>query len=139
MMIRARFPLFVVTLFSSFASSRVHGLTNSSPLRGGNLEVQTRRIQKSSNVVSTSECENVRTQPFAARLELEYLYLVESVAPLQNLKGMQNVNNRAILDALVTCDDKGFPLYALDLSTPHEDVEQGGSSALGFEIHLRTT
>ncbi|KAI2510003.1 hypothetical protein MHU86_4429 [Fragilaria crotonensis] len=124
-MMSAQFPLIVLTLISSLASARVHDMTHRSPLRGRSLEVQGRKLQKSSNVVSTSECENLRTQPFAARLELEYLYLVESVVPLQNLKGVQNVNNRAILDALVTCDDKGFPLYGLDLSTPHEDVEQG--------------
>ena len=127
-MIHSRFPRLVMTLISSLSLSRAHDVTHRSPLRSRKLERQTRRLEKSStSVVSTSECENVRTKPFAAKLELEYLYLVESLVPLQNLQGVQNVNNRAILDALVTCDDKGFPLYGLDLGTPHEDVEQGKS------------
>jgi hypothetical protein len=116
-----------MTLISSLSLARAHDITHRSPLRSKKLERQARRLEKSSSVVSTSECENVRTKPFAAKLELEYLYLVESLVPLQNLKGVQNVNNRAILDALVTCDDKGFPIYGLDLATPHEDVEQGES------------
>lgn len=83
------------------------------------------RSLQSSNVVSTSECDHIRIEPFVARLELEYLYLVETLAPLRNLKGLQNVNNQAILNALHSCDADGFPQYALDLSTPHERVEQG--------------
>jgi hypothetical protein len=75
--------------------------------------------------VSTSECDHIRVEPFVARLELEYLYLVETLVPLQNLKGLQNVNNQAILNALHSCDENGFPQYALDLSIPHERVEQG--------------
>ena len=84
-----------------------------------------RRSLQSSNVVSTSECDHIRIEPFVARLELEYLYLVETVVPLQDLKGLQNVNNQAILNALHSCDQNGFPQYALDLSIPHERVEQG--------------
>ena len=129
-MIPSLFPLFMITLVSSLVMARAHDKAHSSSLRRRKLDRPTRRLEKSSSVVSTSECENVRTKSFAAKLELEYLYLVESLVPLANLKGVQNVNNRAILDALVTCDDKGFPIYALDLSTPHEDVEQGESPLL---------
>jgi hypothetical protein len=82
-------------------------------------------LTKSSNIVSTSECDKIRTTPFVAKLELEYLYLVESIVPLQDLRGMQNVNNRAILDALTRCDNQSTPEFALDLAVNHNDVEQG--------------
>jgi hypothetical protein len=82
-------------------------------------------VTRSSNIVSTSECDEIRTTPFVAKLELEYLYLVESIVPLQDLRGLQNVNNRAILDALGRCNNQSAPEYAIDLEINHDDVEQG--------------
>jgi hypothetical protein len=117
---------FVITLISALTDAhRSPSLAMRRPFR------QSRRLDKI-NIVSNSECSNVRTKPFTAKLELEYMYLVESSRPLDDLKGVQNVNNRAILDALVSCDDNGYPEYALDLSTPHEYVDQGAS-----RIHVK--
>lgn len=83
------------------------------------------RTLQESTVVTTSACDHVRTEPFTAKLELEYLYLVETLGPLEDLRGLENINNRAILDSLRRCDEEGFPQYGLELLTDHEYAEQG--------------
>lgn len=85
-----------------------------------------RSLQRSGTTVTTAACEKVRLEPFVAKLELEYFYLVESLGgPLESLTGMKNAIVRSILDALHRCDQNGFPQYALDLTTPQVYAEQG--------------
>lgn len=90
------------------------------------LPVVSRDRALQGTAVTTSACDNIRTQRFPAKLELVYFYVLETTnGPLEDLSGIQNAILRAVLEALQRCDGNGFPEFALDLATKHEYSENG--------------
>ena len=82
--------------------------------------------------VSTTNCLNIRDDPYKARLELIYDYHVE-YSVIDNVDddkgpdviGVGNALSFAVAAALDTCSSDGSPLYAVELVSRHEVLNDG--------------
>ena len=82
--------------------------------------------------VSTTNCLNIRDAPYKARLELIYDYHVE-YSVVNNVDdnkgpdviGVGNAVSFAVAAALDTCSSDGSPLYAVELVSRHEVLDDG--------------
>ena len=88
--------------------------------------------------VTTTNCVNTRNEPYKARLELVYDYLVEYsdhgiVSGGNNrdendgldLIGVENAVAYGLASALDTCNVGGSPLYAVELASRHHVFKDG--------------
>jgi len=68
----------------------------------------------------TTECSNlVQNQPYKAKLELQYVYLIETLgtaASIPDLKRIERAIQNAVVTSLDACDSKGRPMYQVDAS-----------------------
>lgn len=78
--------------------------------------------------VTTTNCINVRKQPYKAKLALVYDYLVEyNEVGIDDpdLIGVENAVVYGVAAALDTCDVDGSPLCAVELATRHHVFKDG--------------
>ncbi len=76
--------------------------------------------------ISSSACNNLRTDPFPAELELFYFYRIDFIAGTAvDLAIVENVINQAVVLKLNQCDSQDRPLYALDLNPSHVLLQDG--------------
>jgi hypothetical protein len=79
--------------------------------------------------VATTNCMNIRHEPYKAKLEFTYDYLVE-YKPSQgppDLIGIENAIAYGVAAALDTCNADESPLYAVELASRHEIYKDGRS------------
>lgn len=95
--------------------------TTRSTLRGS-------RLLQTGPTVATTSCNKIRTEPFTARLDIEYYYLVELDSPNDQVSGVEEFIRHALVDALNVCDTQGRPLYQISLDSSHAITTDGKST-----------
>lgn len=75
--------------------------------------------------VSTPTCNTIRTVPFAARLDLNYYYMVEMDDQQDVVSGIEDAIRHAIIEALDSCDIKDRPVYEISLESVHAVATDG--------------
>lgn len=71
-------------------------------------------------IATTFSCREIRVEPFRAKLELEYYYLVEFLGDgPHSLAGVQTALQHAVVGALSGCDEADRPMFAVSLGPSH--------------------
>lgn len=136
-----------------FCSSRVNSLYGlRQNLRNhAKQEIQELRHSPSGRLLDetiyTADCNNVRLEPFQARLDLYYIYFLEYNASKSfamvtegnqsstsltlsinesNLFGLDTAIATSLVDVYNECNDKGQPMYAVQLSLDDQQLSSGG-------------
>lgn len=96
-------------------------------LLSGSDEYHNENNSQDNTIVSTLLCSQVRSvSSFAARLELEYLYLIENISTNNNsLEELSDAILQAILQELNNCEKNYQAQYALDRSILQSPIKEG--------------
>ena len=120
----------VKLLFLACASSLVNATFASSPLRG---EPNIRRsLQAAQAAITTTSCNEIRTEDYEAELQLVYEYLVEfKEDSTRSLVGIERGITQAIAQELDACDALDRPVYKVKATSRHtfSKITDGKGSA----------
>lgn len=109
--------LFLWSLIAVQATHPSSNVPQPSVLRGRNLTAST---------VSTTECDNIRVEPYSAELQLLYEYSAEFEAgKSSSLAGLETAVAHAVALELDMCDELGRPLYKVKTNTRHTFSKTG--------------
>ena len=94
--------------------------------------LSSRRLDETPSVAATTfACAEIRAEPFHAKLELEYQYLIEfSGNGPHTLWDIQNAIQHAVISALSSCDELDRPNYAVAFVPAHMISNQGTKTAI---------
>jgi hypothetical protein len=80
----------------------------------------------SDSAISTTDCSNIRLEPYQAQLQLVYEYSVEfEGGQISDLSGLERAIAYAVAFELNMCDDLDRPLYKIKTNTRHNYSKTG--------------
>lgn len=83
------------------------------------------RLLQTGPTVATTTCDKIRTEPFTARLDIEYYYMVEMDSISNQVSGVEDFIRHVLANALNNCDIQGQPIYQISLDSSHAITTDG--------------